>query len=126
MTRILTILAAIAILVLLVFVFSDRDPAEETELPTVDAPDVGFEDGTEPDAELEVAPPREVDPELEVEPMDVEVVREGEGPPEVDVTLPEGEGQIDDELDETPDDATLETEEPETETGDDQPPKSER
>ncbi|WP_428409591.1 hypothetical protein [Hyphococcus sp.] len=126
MSRILTIIAAIAILGLLIFMFSDRNPAERTALPDVDAPDVNLEDGIEPEAELEVAP-REVDPELAVEPMDVDVVRDSEGPPEVEITVPEGEAQIDNEVEDTPDDAALETDETATETGDDdQPPKEQR
>jgi hypothetical protein len=114
MTRILTMIAAIAILILLVLWLRNPDPADETDLPAVDAPNVSLESNTAPeDADLDVAAPRETDPALESEPMDVEVVRDSEGRPEVGVGVPEGEGQIDGEVDETEEDPLLEADEQE-------------
>ena len=43
MTRILTMIAAIAILILLVLWLRNPDPADETDLPAVDAPNISLE-----------------------------------------------------------------------------------
>lgn len=119
MTRVFAaVAAAVAIVLLLMFFFAPA-PDERTELPSVAAPGVELEEGPEADSALEVNPPAP-GPSLDAEETRLDVTPEADAETDpLEVGVPEGEGMLDEELDQTPDDPVLPMPEGESDTAED-------
>ena len=119
MTRVFAAVAAAAAIVLLLMFFLAPAPDERTELPSVDAPGVGLEEDGAVDGAFEVNPPP-ADPTLDVGETELDVTRDdGVEEDPLEVGVPEGEGMIDGEIDEEPNDPVLPMPDGEEETAED-------